>query len=105
HFHGSSHHPHLPSFPTRRYSDLMSSYSKSSCAFARSSLACRRGGGRPRRLVLFKHGLGERVRQPARPLDEAKDRHEDDKEGEIRSEEHTSEVQSRENLVCRHLLE
>src|SRR5690606_41654376 len=84
----SSHrdHPHLHSFPTRRSSDLAHQRScrvpcQSRCTTASGSWhpASGRGSGRSRSRT---HGCRG-----------------------TRSEEHTSELQSRENLVCRLLLE
>src|SRR5262249_61986363 len=92
--HCSPLHRHLPSFPTRRSSDLGSGHLAD-------------GQGRvigPEDATIFGLGvavsdavavrLAERpaVAQPRRP-------------GEDRSEEHTSELQSLTNLVCRLLLE
>src|SRR5690606_40019925 len=77
------HHRHLPSFPTRRSSDLREG----------------RGGGR---LALLRrprqHLLPARLGQPL-------SLHARRRPALPRSEEHTSELQSRENLVCRLLLE
>src|SRR5262249_62223110 len=72
-FYVSVHHRDLPSFPTRRSSDLGGSSARWSCP----------GAGRP---------------PPARPPASAAT-------GAARSEEHTSELQSLTNLVCRLLLE
>src|SRR5690606_41830943 len=88
-------HRGLPSFPTRRSSDLMaasaptrldcacrSSFASSASAAKTVPLASCAASGRPSRRVAtcsLRHWL--------------------------RSEEHTSELQSRENLVCRLLLE
>src|SRR5207302_9067261 len=71
---------HLHSFPTRRSSDL-ARLSAAPRSWAASS------GGRSRA------GLGSLTREPDSPG------------ARPRSEEHTSELQSRENLVCRLLLE
>src|SRR5690606_40217208 len=75
----------LHSFPTRRSSDL----SRCACAPGRDS---RRRGGSDVVRARFADGpfrFHVRVRDPVH----------------CRSEEHTSELQSRENLVCRLLLE
>src|SRR5690606_41669997 len=74
-FHGSGAHRDLHSFPTRRSSDL--------------GLQAGHGEHRRRAAVLARAGF---VLRPAA-------------RGRQRSEEHTSELQSRENLVCRLLLE
>src|SRR5690606_39789871 len=88
----------LPSFPTRRSSDLAVRLLAGRSAAARAA-----GRG----------DLSGRAQQPARRI-----RHRADcrapaagragraaRHGDRRSEEHTSELQSRENLVCRLLLE
>src|SRR5690606_42136338 len=78
------HHPHLHSFPTRRSSDLTPSRctsrttSTSPCPSPSAPLSC--ASSRSARRTWLS--------TPA-----------------LRSEEHTSELQSRENLVCRLLLE
>src|SRR5436309_5004131 len=60
--------------------------------------------------VILDHELLARGHVDARPLDlhphaQALERRQDRGDERPRSEEHTSEVQSRERLVCRHLLE
>src|SRR5690606_40213113 len=95
-------HPHLPSFPTRRSSDLVHHLEPAVGGTHKMSFRnfttgkSHSFGGRYLELV-----PGERLRytdtfdDPSLP-------------GEmevVRSEEHTSELQSRENLVCRLLLE
>src|SRR5690606_40632894 len=86
------HHRLLPSFPTRRSSDLLRH--RQPCA-------------RPQRKTHeghTDHGRGQNLRhlprthQIVRTVDAGM-------AGRPRSEEHTSELQSRENLVCRLLLE
>src|SRR5690606_41274882 len=85
----------LHSFPTRRSSDL-------SLAYCPAQALPRHLVGRP---------VGDRAGhrgglfalQSARPAEPPRLRHLS--EAEARSEEHTSELQSRENLVCRLLLE
>src|SRR5438552_12290736 len=78
-YHPPAHHPDLPSFPTRRSSDLASG----------SSSEARRGASsRPGRT-----GRRSSPRRGARPRETP------------RSEEHTSELQSPDHLVCRLLLE
>src|SRR5690606_41439073 len=54
-------------------------------------------------LHLLVDGSGPYVQRPPEDVREAE--HVVDLVGEVRSEEHTSELQSRENLVCRLLLE
>src|SRR5690606_41669658 len=81
----SGHHRDLHSFPTRRSSDLTGIF---------ASLPPRRRSPRPRsRAAGFDRGPsgGPAMR--------------DCTDFGVRSEEHTSELQSRENLVCRLLLE
>src|SRR5690606_40724776 len=91
----------LPSFPTRRSSDL--------CSCRRSStrlrLLCRRYGQMP----IAAHWMRPRWPTSTVPCtnsgatsDAASVSH---RKRWKRSEEHTSELQSRENLVCRLLLE
>src|SRR5688572_32114440 len=50
-------------------------------------------------------GRGRRFPQPVCQLVSAHDRQPDVEQGHVRSEEHTSELQSQSNLVCRLLLE
>src|SRR5690606_41054480 len=95
----SAHHPHLPSFPTRRSSDLATQHARRDPAGRERLLEHRRlrvspvqhrdvGGRLPRRDAC-RDGRSDAVGLLAF----------------ARSEEHTSELQSRENLVCRLLLE
>src|SRR5690606_41458024 len=87
--------PHLPSFPTRRSSDL----ADGAAPGGDRRLGAPRdlgpaGGGRLR--------APHRLREPGKPAARARV----DAAARVRrSEEHTSELQSRENLVCRLLLE
>src|SRR5690606_41688413 len=90
--------PDLHSFPTRRSSDLQ-------CDAAYTLLGWRARSGVFVRAVVVdlraarrKRDLGHRWRYPAGFAVGSAG-------GVIRSEEHTSELQSRENLVCRLLLE
>src|SRR5439155_9024682 len=93
----SAHHPHLPSFPTRRSSDLY--HEERAPAPAASA-----GGLAPRAVVEYAREVGAGC---ARHRDQPEQRagrgglH----DGARRSEEHTSELQSRGHLVCRLLLE
>src|SRR5437868_9603344 len=81
-FHCSGDHPYLHSFPTRRSSDLHT--------------GSREAGSSPCRACARLPGAGTAARAtchaPVIP-------------GWVRSEEHTSELQSRFDLVCRLLLE
>src|SRR5690606_41873236 len=94
----------IPSFPTRRSSDLVFGHRRSDrrpgfCGYSRRQLRGfqTRRGQRPPDL----RGSGVvRGAGGARGRDRVGDRR-----GEVRSEEHTSELQSREKLVCRLLLE
>src|SRR5690606_42124771 len=79
----------LPSFPTRRSSDLGS---RSVLSFLRAD----RGSDSRSRSA---------CRSGVRPKSECLRRRFPDARDLRRSEEHTSELQSRENLVCRLLLE
>src|SRR5690606_41831601 len=87
-------HRHLHSFPTRRSSDLSLAHGLLHGAPARGRHRRRRA--RARAPVCARHGAGARAigALAARPAALA-----------ARSEEHTSELQSRENLVCRLLLD
>src|SRR5206468_10967179 len=88
-FQSCAHHPALPSFPTRRSSDLSMRFRfcrKSDGAW-RSSWAARRSVASVGRMVFSGSCTNESARLG------------------MRSEEHTSELQSRSDLVCRLLLE
>src|SRR5690606_40249178 len=85
-------HRHLLSFPTRRSSDLMTGTGKAvflMSDFLASIVINLRA------VQLIAMSFGNNVQSPAALLETIK----------VRSEEHTSELQSRENLVCRLLLE
>src|SRR5690606_42122172 len=98
-------HRALPSFPTRRSSDLAMKLTLFlsglvAVLFAGSLLTGPAGFGPSEALAALLRGEGEatmlvmrEIRLPRAVL------------GLLRSEEHTSELQSRENLVCRLLLE
>src|SRR5690606_41114268 len=90
-FHSSAHHRDLPSFPTRRSSDLGTRLAQVGdhrlLVGALFGATVELGERDDRDLQL----LGEQLEVPGHVGD--------------RSEEHTSELQSRENLVCRLLLE
>src|SRR5690606_41863161 len=102
-FHCDDDHRALPSFPTRRSSDLIDfdgvgAVMKIGVEKGRSTRKdiklgiCGEHGGDPQS-VMFCHKIGlDYVSCSPRRVP-------------IRSEEHTSELQSRENLVCRLLLE
>src|SRR5205085_4587667 len=82
------HHPGLPSFPTRRSSDL--------------------GRAAPARLGSVHHAVVGRPNDLSRSHRDPTPAHPDAAGRRIamrRSEEHTSELQSQSNLVCRLLLE
>src|SRR5690606_41322779 len=87
-------HRDLLSFPTRRSSDLRAQFTLSLilCCFSRDSIRDTAASSTP----LYSRHL--RVESSARLSMMVRASHE-------RSEEHTSELQSRENLVCRLLLE
>src|SRR5690606_41642027 len=100
----SSHHPQLPPFPTRRSSDLAPTARATNRAHLPSEKDLHEPPGsqpappreRPhrgpaRRLRCARVGGAGRARARHTVV--------------VRSEEHTSELQSRENLVCRLLLE
>src|SRR5690606_40589880 len=99
--HRDGHHPHLHSFPTRRSSDL--SPARAVCSRSTGDSRCPVARVSTTRSRTFSSNTSSlRITSPgwSAPL-------------EIcavstmanRSEEHTSELQSRENLVCRLLLE
>src|SRR5690606_40441754 len=92
-FHCARDPPHLPPFPTRRSSDL----APSANAATRTSRA-RYAPSSAADAATLRMGMTAQVqlRQPGRASGA---------ELPVRSEEHTSELQSRENLVCRLLLE
>src|SRR5690606_41690472 len=85
--------PDLPSFPTRRSSDLLVRAAAVGRGLVRAVPREARAV-RPPRVVLPRRAELHRVRPRRQVL-----------VVEGRSEEHTSELQSRENLVCRLLLE
>src|SRR5206468_11176925 len=100
--HCSLHHPDLHSFPTRRSSDLaFFEVSFSVTATATGTLANPRSGG------------GICKADPANNVTESNETNNDcsnsvtvnKRSTSTRSEEHTSELQSRSDLVCRLLLE
>src|SRR5690606_39872284 len=88
----------LHSFPTRRSSDLFVFSSAERDRFKRLDLRSNGGGGLKYR---FRSGGRGRASLSAAALYS----YEDFTPSASRSEEHTSELQSRENLVCRLLLE
>src|SRR5206468_10223671 len=91
-------HPALHSFPTRRSSDLLAKRRRERSAKAGKPRNRREVGERllPQRLEA--HPRGDRLCAERRGRRHAKPR-------QLRSEEHTSELQSRSDLVCRLLLE
>src|SRR5690606_39759635 len=91
-----SDHTVLHSFPTRRSSDLSRIYFASHRAAmhrSRARSSCTRG------LLVRRPSLASRSRGCSAS------RRRSTRRSRFRSEEHTSELQSRENLVCRLLLE
>src|SRR5207302_9430070 len=99
-FHYSRPHPNLHSFPTRRSSDLYVDRVDVVVAHEGNEAAVRTEGH-----FFFLAGRGgearHRVGVEGVPVNVVADV----QQGALRSEEHTSELQSRENLVCRLLLE
>src|SRR5207302_11370854 len=94
-----------PSFPTRRSSDLSrTSAQPPDCSAASAQAAANASASRCATAV-----VGRRSRHSATKPASSRDLPTPDgpctTSGERRSEEHTSELQSRENLVCRLLLE
>src|SRR5690606_41954169 len=92
-------HPDLHSFPTRRSSDLEPAPSQS-----RYRLRERSGGGGEAGLQLPRDSRAGKLDR-AEHNQEGQHHRSHRPEWQVRSEEHTSELQSRENLVCRLLLE
>src|SRR5690606_41695208 len=94
----------LPSFPTRRSSDLRFEFAEDAMLAAierRSDLGDERRSRSQLRDVL-QHDLLVQCRQVAKNLAIGLDDHDLALDFLLlRSEEHTSELQSRENLVCR----
>src|SRR5690606_39803868 len=95
----SRYHRHLPSFPTRRSSDLAWWRRFASRLGPAQALFTLLPGGVPA------GGTEVAKSEEARPAPPEPSSEGDHGQGEVRSEEHTSELQSRENLVCRLLLE
>src|SRR5690606_40372031 len=99
--------PHLalPSFPTRRSSDLVTlteaelSLSHVGSIISRDRVRARSVARGSRKCCVLKANARGSLNR-FRTLGEAEAHYFD-----VRSEEHTSELQSRENLVCRLLLE
>src|SRR5690606_42127559 len=96
-----SDHPRLPSFPTRRSSDL------NSVAVVVASFPDSRRISSGGYLLVDSVPVQETdvAKDPQRPIKESYIPGVIQKQSKNRSEEHTSELQSRENLVCRLLLE
>src|SRR5690606_41628010 len=91
-------HQYLHSFPTRRSSDLPE---KNGDSYPDQAITVQRSGANARSTpnsVCSVRGCMSRMRKRRRSRCSAS-------QPSIRSEEHTSELQSRENLVCRLLLE
>src|SRR5690606_40097105 len=88
----------LPSFPTRRSSDLQLRLLEGDGALAGLRNVIEH-------LVVERGGRGGGAECQEHLLPAGADRHQVERLLVDRSEEHTSELQSRENLVCRLLLE
>src|SRR5690606_40848592 len=96
-------HRDLHSFPTRRSSDLESSYKKyKSYLFRNKDKIIDAYESIYQRFVEIENENNDRHKRYVRAFNSKKCTCGSDV---IRSEEHTSELQSRENLVCRLLLE
>src|SRR5690606_41725351 len=94
-------HRDLHSFPTRRSSDLSWARFSQASAWGSSKASLRCSGRRPRTRSCS--SLWSSCFCCARQVSSGKKN--EPSTGKLRSEEHTSELQSRENLVCRLLLE
>src|SRR5690606_40056172 len=93
----------LRSFPTRRSSDLLVTIYAALADKPVAEVLSEFGG---QGFGAFKPALGELLVETLRPITARFTGLLDDREAlDARSEEHTSELQSRENLVCRLLLE
>src|SRR5690606_39672292 len=92
------------SFPTRRSSDLAEELEHLGLDVGRAGLALDAFQLRREQAAGLGDGRGQN-QAVAAPQDEVDDRQAGAAQREGRSEEHTSELQSRENLVCRLLLE
>src|SRR5207244_12300551 len=100
----SPHHPHLPSFPTRRSSDLMMRRMiideiRLDPGWQNGAYAAPPPGLRAALHLIFVMTQNSLQLQTLAPSREDADRY------VTRSEEHTSELQSPDHLVCRLLLE
>src|SRR5690606_41293828 len=101
-FHCSVAHPDLHSFPTRRSSDLVV-WDVGHQTYAHKILTGRRDGMSRLRMLGGISGFPQRGESAYDTFGTA---HSSTSiSAALRSEEHTSELQSRENLVCRLLLE
>src|SRR5205814_8558482 len=97
--HSSSPHPHLPSFPTRRSSDLLLGHTRRIIRLGEEDLVAATPDG-----VRVIDYSGKTQQREAEDIEW--DLSAAEKEGyPHRSEEHTSELQSLRHLVCRLLLE
>src|SRR5207302_6988388 len=99
-FNASGDHRDLHSFPTRRSSDLSRRHS-SAISAASSGVGSRLSRASTSWSPGASPGLWRRMRSMARETVRVAS----SRQKSRRSEEHTSELQSRENLVCRLLLE
>src|SRR5207302_5709056 len=98
-------HPYLLSFPTRRSSDLSGSKTRSACS--RSSCPVSSPSSTTIRLASMAGDCSAGIRASRRGHQGHRGEERRVETGRLaapRSEEHTSELQSRENLVCRLLL-
>src|SRR5690606_42098091 len=86
-------------FPTRRSSDLLA------WAFAGSKLSSKSSACAAVPLTSAAQGAARRISEPITVQGPSPQDRTVAKTVRVRSEEHTSELQSRENLVCRLLLE
>src|SRR5690606_40627637 len=99
-FYGCSHLRYLHSFPTRRSSDLLISFTIGCIALMSRSDLLPKSLLKNFNIIYFVSLLATQIRIQFTFL-----RQFDSGRANLRSEEHTSELQSRENLVCRLLLE
>src|SRR5207247_6947023 len=99
------HHPALRAFPTRRSSDLSAFAAQTSDGASRARTGDLLGAITPHRHELERMPLGQALSRTLSSMGFSQFGSTVGRTGGSRSEEHTSELQSRVDLVCRLLLE